>query len=147
LPVGATDLTLCFEEDFMGETRMAGVAEGRTLIVDDEEDMRVLLRATIDQANRGLLVACEAADGLEAVERWRECRPDIIVLDQRMPRLSGLEAAEQILKEKPDQRIVLFSAFLTEALRVQAEKLGVRSCLGKDDLAKLPETLWALAAA
>ncbi len=126
---------------------MPYVAEGRTLIVDDEEDMRVLLRATIDQANQGLLVSCEASDGREAVQRWRECRPDLVVLDQRMPGLSGLEAAEQILKEKPDQRIVLFSAFLTEALRVKAEKLGVRSCLGKDELSRLPETLWALAAA
>jgi CheY-like chemotaxis protein len=119
----------------------------RTLIVDDEEDMRVLVRATIEIANRGLAVMGEAASGAEAIERWRIDRPDVIVIDQRMPGLTGIEVCEQILAEQPDQRIVLFSAFLNDDLRREAAALGVRACLAKDDFQRLPETLWGLDAA
>lgn len=124
---------------------MDAVPQGRaTLIVDDEEDMRVLLRAVITSANEGLRVSCEASDGDEAVIRWRECRPDIIILDQRMPRVSGLEAAEQILKESPTEKIVLFSAFMNDGLRARAGKVGVTACLSKEQIDTLPTTLWAL---
>jgi CheY-like chemotaxis protein len=115
------------------------------LVVDDEEDMRVLVRSVITQANHGLVVESEAVDGVEAVERWRESKPDVIVLDQRMPRLSGLEAAEQILAENPEQFIVLFSAFINEGLRQKAETLGIRACVSKEHVFSLPETLWSAA--
>lgn len=117
----------------------------RTLIADDEEDMRVLVRAAIQRANQGLMVACEAADGVEAVETWRTCRPDVVILDLRMPRKSGIEAAGEILEEEPEQAIVLFSAFLTDGVREDAERLGIRACLGKDQFDQLPATLWAVA--
>ena len=119
----------------------------RTLIVDDEEDMRVLIRTTIEQADHGLLVDGEAGDGIEAIDKWREQRPDVVILDQRMPGLTGLEAAERILKEEPEQPIILFSAFLTEAVRQGASRLGIRACLDKDRIFDLPETLWSVTAA
>jgi CheY-like chemotaxis protein len=115
----------------------------KLLVADDEEDMRVLVRSIIDRANQGLRVDSEAADGLEAVERWRESRPDVVVLDQRMPGLTGLEAAERILGEQPDQAIVLFSAFLTDAMRATAAALGIKACVSKEKLFSLPETLWS----
>jgi len=113
------------------------------LVADDEEDMRVLVRSVIDRANHGLLVESEASDGLEAVEQWRQSRPDVVILDQRMPGLTGLEAAEQILQEQPDQPIVLFSAFVTDALRAAAQAMGIRACVSKEKLFSLPETLWS----
>jgi two-component system response regulator YesN len=116
----------------------------RTLIVDDEEDMRLLLRTTINLANQGLLVAGEAADGEEALEVWRADDPDCIVIDHRMPRKSGMEVCEEILREQPDQRIVLFSAFVDDAMRRKASKLGVRACLDKNEVHRLPEILWSL---
>ena len=122
-------------------------ASGRTLIVDDEEDMRILLRATIEAANQGLSVAGEASGGEEGLAQWREHRPDIILLDQRMPDLTGLEVAERILAEAPDQTIVLFTAYLDDATRATAMSLGVRECLSKSDFAKVPEVLWRCALA
>lgn len=122
-------------------------ARGRTLIVDDEEDMRILLRATIEAANDGLVVAGEAADGEEGLARWREDRPDIVLLDNRMPRMTGIEVAERILAEAPDQTIVLFSAYLDDATRASALELGVRECLSKSDFARVPEVLRRCAAA
>ena len=121
-------------------------ANGRTLIVDDEEDMRILLRATIEAANQGLSVAGEAGGGEEGLAQWREHRPGIVLLDQRMPDLTGLEVAERILAEAPDQTIVLFSAYLDDATRASALQLGVRECLSKSDFAKVPEVLWRCAA-
>lgn len=118
---------------------------GRTLIVDDEEDMRLLLRATIEAANQGLSVAGEAGGGEEGLAQWREHRPDIVLLDQRMPDLTGLEVAERILAEAPDQTIVLFSAYLDDTTRATALQLGVRECLSKSDFAKVPEVLWRCA--
>jgi YesN/AraC family two-component response regulator len=115
-----------------------------TLIVDDEEDMRVLLRMTIEAANKGLSVAAEAANGHEALDMWREHRPDVVVLDQRMPDLSGMDVAARILAEAPHQRIILFSAFLTDDLVREAETLGL-ACLGKEKVRQIPELLWRLA--
>ena len=116
----------------------------RMLVADDEEDMRVLVRTVITRANHGLLVEAEAENGIEAVERWRETRPDVVLIDQRMPGLTGLEAAEQILEEHPNQVIVLFSAFLNDVIRNAAERIGITACISKENVFSLPETLWSL---
>jgi CheY-like chemotaxis protein len=118
----------------------------QTLIVDDEEDMRNLVRTTIEIANKGLRVAGEAANGAEAIEQWRASKPDCIVIDQRMPGLTGLEVCETILREDPTQRIVLFTAFADAELRRAARRLGVSAVLPKEQVHRLPETLWGLAA-
>jgi CheY-like chemotaxis protein len=113
------------------------------LVADDEEDMRVLVRTVINRANHGLLVEAEVENGLDAVEQWRQTRPDVVLLDQRMPGLTGLEAAEQILEEHPSQTIVLFSAFLNDVIRSAAERIGIRACISKENVFSLPETLWS----
>jgi YesN/AraC family two-component response regulator len=118
-------------------TRMPGI-----LIVDDEEDMQRLVRAVISEANEGLKVVGEATTGEEAVERWRELRPDIILLDQRMPGMTGIEAAEQILAEAPDQRIILFSSFLDDETNRRAKQVGVLACIDKTDVGSVPEAVW-----
>jgi DNA-binding NarL/FixJ family response regulator len=116
------------------------------LIVDDEEDMRVLLRNLITLANDGMSVAAEAGDGEEAIHRWREDRPEIVLLDQRMPGLTGLATAERILAEDPDQAVVLFTAFLDPDVAASAERLGVRACLSKRDTRALVARLRTCAA-
>lgn len=116
-----------------------------TLIVDDEDDVRSLVRMVVEAANEGLYVSGEAANGHEALQRWREERPSAVVLDQRMPGMTGLEVAGHILAEDPEQAIILFSAFLDRSTRDEARRLGVRVCLDKTQVARLPEELWALA--
>ena len=119
------------------------MSEMRVLIVDDEDDMRALVRATIEIANEGLKVFGEAADGESAVSIIREERPEVVVLDHRMPGTTGLETARRILSEHPDQAIVLFSSYLDRDVQNTAERLGVRVCLAKDDIRKLPDAIWA----
>jgi YesN/AraC family two-component response regulator len=104
------------------------------LIVDDEEDMRALVRNLIEIANHGLSVAGEAANGDEALRRWRDGDADVVLLDQRMPGLSGLETAELMLREKPDQTVILFTAYLDPDVKSAAEHIGVRACVAKTDV-------------
>lgn len=104
------------------------------LIVDDEEDMRALVRNLIEIANHGLSVTGEAANGDEALRRWRDRAPDVVLLDQRMPGLSGLETAELMLREKPQQSVILFTAYLDPDVKSAAEDLGVKACVAKTDV-------------
>jgi len=115
------------------------------LIVDDEEDMRALLRSTIEIANEGLRVAGEAIDGEDAVAQWRKTRPQIVVLDQRMPGATGLEVAQRILAEHPEQTIILFSAYLDQEILDAAAELGIRACMSKREISRVPEALWKYA--
>jgi len=117
-------------------------ATNRALIVDDDEDMRFLLRAVIERANEGLQVAGEAGDAAEAIDRWRAMSPDVIVLDHRMPGTTGLQVAAQILAEQPEQSIILFSAYLDDELVSSANEIGIRACISKDRYDDIPEALW-----
>jgi YesN/AraC family two-component response regulator len=112
------------------------------LVVDDEADIRVLVEAVIERANEGLTVVGQATNGHEAIERWRETEPDVILLDHLMPEMTGLEAAEAILAEQPDQRIILFSAYLDDDTHRRASELGIRACVPKGDLSRIPDALW-----
>ena len=124
----------------MGRGQDTGV-----LIVDDEDDMRALLRSTIEIANEGLRVAGEAVDGEDAMAQWRETRPQIIVLDQRMPGATGLEVAQRILSEHPEQTIILFSAYLDQEIMDAAAELGIKACMSKREISRVPEALWKYA--
>ena len=119
----------------------------RVLIVDDEDDMRALLREMIQLANDGLSVAGEAADGDGALRAWREQRPDVVLMDQRMPGLSGIETADRMLRESPEQAVVLFTAYLDHDVERMAEAVGVRACVRKDQAGKVIARLRACAAA
>src|SRR3546814_13873832 len=66
-----------------------------TLVVDDEADVRLLVQLMIDQENRGLRVVGEAASGDEALQVRRRLDVDVVVLDHRMPGLTGLRSEER----------------------------------------------------
>ena len=113
------------------------------LIADDEEDMRTLVRVILAQAN--VKVVAEAIDGTEALETIARLDPPpvptALILDNRMPGMSGLDVAALVLEKTPDQPIVLFSAFLTDAIEQQAKDIGIRACVSKSDINKLPKVI------
>lgn len=117
------------------------------LVVDDAPDMRRLARAVLEKA--GLQVIGEAVDGLDALERIQELNPPpvprVILLDNRMPGLTGLEVAAQILARRPDQLIVLFSGYLDEDIQARAAELGIAACVSKSDVFQLAGVINSLA--
>src|SRR3954451_23910370 len=119
------------------------------LIVDDQDDIRVLVRALLERS--GMSVVDEAEDGLQALDKVSRLDPPpvptVIVLDHSLPGLTGLEVAERVLAELPDQRIVLFSAYLDRDVQRQAKAIGVRACVAKTDILQLPEVISELMAA
>ncbi|HEX4903929.1 MAG TPA: response regulator transcription factor [Acidimicrobiales bacterium] len=111
------------------------------LLVEDEEDMRYLVRVILEFAEDPIEVTAEACDVADGVSVWRALRPHITVVDYRLPGGSGLDVAEQILREDPDAPIVLFSAFLDSRTVERADQLGVRACVSKDRVQELPALL------
>jgi two-component system, response regulator PdtaR len=100
----------------------------RILIAEDETIIRLDLRGLLEQA--GFEVCAEARDGLEAVELARSAEPDLAVLDVKMPRLDGIEAARRILDERPIP-IVMLTAYGQDELVSRAVEAGVFGYLVK----------------
>ena len=125
---------------------MMTAAKPTVLVADDEADMRELARVFLEMD--GFEVVGEAVDGGEALQRFVALDPPpvptIVLLDNRMPVMSGLEAAERILGEHPAQLVVLFSAHLEESVEQRARDLGVAACVSKMDTASLPTILRGL---
>lgn len=113
---------------------------GTVLLVDDNDDVRLLMRALIGRSGAGLTVVGEASDGLEALDLFSQLRPHVVVLDYQMPEMDGLTCAREILTIAPDQKLVLFSAHLNEKTQAKADTLGV-PCLSKTLMPELPVRL------
>ena len=108
-----------------------GAAPVRVLLVDDEALMRSGLRLMIDGA-RGIEVVGEAADGHAALEQVAALGPDVVLMDIRMPRMTGLEALAA-LRERGDQaRVVMLTAFDTDEFLLEALRSGAEGFLLKD---------------
>jgi CheY-like chemotaxis protein len=121
------------------------MGEISTLIVDDQDDMRLLVRTYITHANRGLCVVGEAASGAEALDQADACDPRVVVLDEMMPEMSGLETAARLRARRPSQIVILFSAYLDDDVLDRAHGVGIDACLAKDAIRELPGLIRSLA--
>ncbi len=103
----------------------------RTLVADDHQIVREgIVRILTDAPN--CEVVAEAADGLEAVEKTLSTKPDIVVIDLTMPRLSGLEAVRRIHKALPKVRILVLTVHEDEEYIVPLVQAGASGYLVKD---------------
>lgn len=105
----------------------------RVLLVDDHDDIRFLLRLALEERDAGFEVVGEAADGAEAIDKARLLRPDVIILDQEMPVLTGTEALPRLRELVPDAIIVLFTANADAEVRQAASAAGVQVAVKRDD--------------
>jgi len=103
----------------------------RVLIADDQTLVRDGFRMILD-AQDDMEVVGEAADGLEAVARSRELRPDIVLMDIRMPGRDGLEATRELLRESPETHVLILTTFDLNEYVYEAMKAGASGFLLKD---------------
>ncbi len=112
------------------------------LVVDDHEDIRVLIRTLLSE-DPGIEVLGEADSADAALAKVESLDPDVVLLDARMPRVDGFQAAARILARRPGQAIVLLTAVVDDQIRRRAYEAGMRGCLCKDQL-ELAEALKAV---
>src|SRR3954451_10293630 len=130
----------------MTVTTPQAVIAPSVFVVDDEPEMRMLARVFLERA--GFSVVDEAEDGHQALERFEDLNPppipSVVLLDNRMPGLTGLEVAEQMLSRHPGQIIILFSAHLDRELKERARSRGITACVSKMEASRLPEIIRSL---
>jgi len=99
------------------------------LITDDTAFMRMTLRNVIQK--NGFTVVGEAADGEEAVNKYKELRPDLVTMDITMPKMDGITAIKEIVKFDPNARIIVCSAMGQKPMVIEALNAGARDFLVK----------------
>ena len=116
----------------------------RVLLVDDEPDMRMLVRLMLER-QKDIDVVGEAASGEEAVTQAKALAPDCLLLDYMMPgSIDGIETTRRIREGangEPRPGIVMFTAYSTSELRDLALGVGVDRVLSKDDFSQVPTAL------
>jgi DNA-binding NarL/FixJ family response regulator len=103
----------------------------RVLLADDQPLIRTGFRRVLEGAD-DLTVVGEAADGHQAVVAARRLRPDVVVMDIRMPNLDGIAATERILAADADGRVLILTTFDLDAYVFQALRAGASGFLLKD---------------
>lgn len=103
----------------------------RVLLADDHNLIRAGLRLVVSQQS-DFQVAGEAENGRQAVALAEQLKPDVVVMDIKMPDLNGIEACHQIRETLPDTQVVMLSMHSDEAYVLRALKAGARAYLLKD---------------
>jgi DNA-binding NarL/FixJ family response regulator len=109
--------------------------EIRLLVADDHEVIRTGIRNLLE-TQPGWQVVAEVSNGREALEKARDLKPDVAVLDITMPVLNGLEAAKQMLKEDMNSRILVLTVHESDVLIQDVLNAGAKGCVLKSDAAR-----------
>ena len=118
------------EQDRPGQELPSETGEGpRVLLVDDAAAIRNALRGVLEDA--GIEVVGEAPDGTQGVAMAASLRPDVVLMDLRMPEADGFEATAQIVSELPNVRVVVLSAYETEESAEAVRAAGAFAFLPK----------------
>jgi DNA-binding NarL/FixJ family response regulator len=112
----------------------------RVIVVDDDPFARRMIKESLRRA--GVIVIAEAHDGRQAVELALFYRPDVILMDVVMPEMDGISATREILKDRPDQLIVMLTSSEEEEMGFVGLRAGAVGYLSKDlDVDVLPQAL------
>lgn len=99
------------------------------VVVDDTKHVLEMLASLLELD--GFNVVAKGRDGAQAVELATRHRPNVMVIDYSMAGMNGLEASRRILQAIPGQNIILYTAYVDDALREDAARAGVAFCVGK----------------
>ena len=101
----------------------------KILIVDDADFMRMMVNDALSKG--GYEDTAEAVDGLDAVEKYKELHPDLVIMDITMPNMDGLEALKAIKQEDPEATVIMCSAMGQESMVIEAIKSGAKDFIVK----------------
>ncbi len=110
------------------------VRGARVLVVDDQTLFRTGLTSLLAQDERVDVVG-QAVDGLDAVKQAIKLKPDVVLMDIKMPNLDGIEATRQIVEAAPDVKVLMLTTFETDSQVIQALKAGASGYVLKDSSA------------
>lgn len=115
----------------------------KIVIVDDDQLVSMSLK-TILSANENIAVAAVGNDGAEAIALYEENLPDVLLMDIRMEKMTGLEAAEIIIQKHPEAKILFLTTFSDDEYIVKALNLGVKGYILKQDFEGIAPALEAV---
>lgn len=117
----------------------------RILVADDHAAIRRLLRRLLEDHHPEWEVCDEAADGAEALQKFNDGKPDVLVIDLAMPKMNGLQAAREIAKLNPNTPMLLLTVQqVSPHLRDEAKKAGFRGAVSKNTGSEVIKGLEAL---
>jgi DNA-binding NarL/FixJ family response regulator len=112
-------------------TPIPASALGKVLLIDDGDAVREVIRTFLQ--NRGIQVCGEAADGIDAIEKAKALKPDLIIIDLAMPRMNGMEAASILSRMMPRVPIVLLTIYGDFMGASLAAPTGIKAVISKTD--------------
>lgn len=101
----------------------------KILIVDDASFMRMMIKDILTK--NGFEIAGEAENGAKAIEKYKETRPDLVIMDITMPEVDGIQAVKEIKKIDPNSKIVMCSAMGQQAMVIEAIQAGAKDFIVK----------------
>lgn len=121
-----------------------GTIKQRVLLVDDHEVVRVGLRSLLERHQQFDVVG-EAGSAREAIQKTETLKPDVVVMDIRLPGTSGIEACEQIVTKHPKIKVIMLTSYAEDEMLFSAIRAGasgyVLKQIGSDDLVKALEAV------
>lgn len=104
---------------------------GKVLLIDDGDAVRDVIRTFLEK--RGFQVCGEGADGIDAIEKAKALKPDLIILDLAMPRMNGMEAASVLSRIMPGVPIILLTIYGDFMGSSLATASGIKAVISKTD--------------
>ena len=101
----------------------------RNMIVDDAAFMRMMIKDIL--VKNGYEVVAEASDGQDAVEKYRETRPDLVTMDVTMPEMDGITSLKKIREIDPQAKVIMCSAMGQQAMVIDAIQAGAKDFIVK----------------
>ncbi|HHU51371.1 MAG TPA: response regulator [Firmicutes bacterium] len=101
----------------------------RIMLVDDAQVIRLMLTRILKDA--GYEIAGEAGNGVEAVAKYEEVKPDLVTMDITMPEMSGIDAVKEIIKQDPNAKIIMCSAMGQKSMVLEAIEAGAKNFIIK----------------